>query len=198
MSELIGVTEVSGTESLSSAIKGMETGHELYWRVRACAANANDGVSVSRRFTPTKLHIISPYDTEQNVSLTPTIMWSVADRQVRVQVSSTGVFDDEDIVIDATATGSYTVPKYILKGYTSYTIRLKYSFGGYDVMSAPVTFTTCEAVQTVPEVVSSADGILYANSHLAIKPIEGVKKYAWSFRLMRASSRHATHTFARP
>lgn len=176
MSELIGVTEVSGTESLSSAIEGMETGHELYWRVRACAANANDGVSVSRRFTPTKLHIISPYDTEQNVSLTPTITWSVADRQVRVQVSSTGVFDDEDIVIDATATGSYTVPKYILKGYTSYTIRLKYSFGGYDVMSAPVTFTTCEAVQTVPEVVPSADGILYANSHLAIKPIEGVKK----------------------
>lgn len=176
MSDLIGVTEVSGTECLSTAIEGIENGSELYWRVRACAANANDGVSVSRRFAPTKLRITSPYDAEQNVNLTPTIAWSVADRQARVQVSSTGAFEDEDIVVDATATGSYTVPKYSLKGYTMYTTRLKYNFGEYGVISDPVTFTTREAEQIVPEVIPSADGILYANSHLAIKPLEGVKK----------------------
>lgn len=176
MSDLIGVTEVSGTECLSTAVEGIETGRVLYWRVRACAANANDGVSVSRRFTPTKLRITSPYDAEQNVCLTPVIAWSVADRQAQVQVSSTGAFEAEDIVLDATATGSYAVPKYMLKGYTMYTTRLKYNFGGYDVMSDAVTFTTREAEQIVPEVVASADGKLYANSHLAVKPIEGAKK----------------------
>lgn len=176
MSDLIGVTEVSGTECLSTAVEGIETGSVLYWRVRACAANANDGVSVSRRFTPTKLRITSPYDTEQNVSLTPAITWSVADRQAQVQVSATGEFEADDIVVNAAATGSYIVPKYMLKGYTSYTVRLNYRFGEYDVMSDPVTFTTREAEQIVPEVVPSADGILYADSHLAIKPLEGVKK----------------------
>lgn len=179
MSDLVGVTEVSGTECLSTAFDGIEDGSVLYWRVRACAANANDGVSASRRFKATKLRITSPNDGEKDVSLTPTITWSIADRQARVLVSTTGDFKEDDIVVDATATGSYTVPKFLLAGYTTYSVCLKYNSAGLDVMSDPVTFTTREAAQTMPECttsVPSLDGILYANSHLAIKPVEGVKK----------------------
>lgn len=176
MSILLGVTEVSGTECLSTAIEGITTGKTLYWRVRSCAANANDGVSESRRFTPTKVKITSPYDTEQNVPLTPTITWSVPERQVQLQIATTSSFADDEIVVDAQAKGSYKVPEYLLMGYTSYTARLNYKVGEYDVTSDPVTFTTIAAEQVVPEVIPSSDGVLYANSHLAIKPIAGVKK----------------------
>lgn len=176
MNKLVGVAQVSATECMSTAIDGLTNGKKLYWRVRSCAANANDGVSASRSFTPTALFVTSLNDGDQNVSLTPTITWSVPERSVQLQIAKSADFGDNDIVLDVAANNGYVVPKYLLKGLTSYSLRLKYKVGEYDVITTPITFTTKAVDPVTPKVIASADGILYADSHLAIEPIEGVSR----------------------
>ena len=88
MNKLVGVAQVSATECMSTAIEGLTNGKKLYWRVRSCAANANDGVSASRSFTPTALFVTSLSDGDQNVSLTPAITWSIPERSVQLQITS--------------------------------------------------------------------------------------------------------------
>lgn len=176
MSNLLYVKSVESTTCSSSEFYRMPIQTTLYWRVRACGNNYNDGVSAVRPFTTINLEITSPADGAENVALCPEIIWSVPERDVVVQIATSSEFSNAAIMHEAEASkGKYVVPKYVLNFYKTYYLRLLYNRNGEECETPSVTFTTTEGTPEVPSVVYPADnGVLCRDENIILSPIEGV------------------------
>lgn len=177
MSSLLYVKSVDGTTVNTAEFYKMPIDKVLYWRVRACGNNYEDGVSAVYKFTARNLQFTYPAEAQTDVSLTPTFKWSITDRAVKIQIALADDFEDKNLVYQADANGgSYAMPKYKLAYSTTYYARLLYSRNGVDCVSPVVSFTTLAGVPDVPTVkYPVANGTLHADEVIAINPIEGAK-----------------------
>lgn len=181
MSELMYVKSVNSSSCSSSEFYRMPIQQKLYWRVRACGNNYNDGVSGIESFSSINLEITYPQDGATDVVLCPEITWPIKDREVTVQISTSADFLDKDIFFEKTVTGSsLTVPKHELAYYSTYYLRLAYVRNGEDCVSPTVTFSTLEGTPETPGIVYPIHGgSLFKNDYVMVTPLEGIK----SFRL---------------
>ncbi len=145
-------TRLCNTTSCSTnELENIAFGNELYWRVRSCANAYSDGVSQAREFTPVMLQITSPQTGSIDMPLTPTITWSVTDREVTLEIATATDFAAGNIVINQTLSGgTYTVPANTLGGYTTYFVRLKYTKNGEELYTDVVSFRTKEIIPAAP------------------------------------------------
>lgn len=175
MSNLLYVKGVSGTECSSSEFYKMPIETPLYWRVRSCGNNFNDGVSNPEAFTSLNLEITYPTNTQVDVALCPEIAWTFADRDVTIQISKKEDFDKNNIVFQAEAQGGkFTLPKYILAYYSTYYARLLYTKQGEQCVTETVAFTTVEGVTATPQIVHpQGGGSLCRNDYITLGPVEG-------------------------
>ena len=149
---------------------------KLYWRVRACGNGYNDGVSAVQSFTATTFEIVSPKNGDSGVSLTPTITWSIPNRNVTVEIATNSEFTDAGMVHSASVAKSpYVVPEGVLGGYTVYYVRLAYEREGEAKYTEPVAFTTIEIIPGEMEFAFPKDGgDFYSEDHIHIVYNEGV------------------------
>lgn len=175
MSSLLYVKAIDGTTCSSSEFYKMPIEMNLYWRVRACGNNAADGVSAVRSFISRNLEITCPTDGATDVSLTPEITWSIPERDVLIEISSSEYFDANRIIHqDSGSNGRYTLPKHILAYYQTYWMRLHYERNGEQRMTEPVSFTTAEGVTPVPTIVYPVNGgKLFSDDRIRLTPVEG-------------------------
>lgn len=132
---------------------------KLYWRVRACGNGYNDGVSAVQSFTATTFEIASPKNGDSGVSLTPTITWSIPNRNVTVEIATNTDFTNAGMVLSAPGkNGSYTVPEGVLGSYTVYYVRLGYEYAGEQQYTETVAFTTLEILPGEMEFAYPKDG----------------------------------------
>lgn len=177
LKDLLYTRAVDGTSISSSEFYKMPIEKVLYWRVRACGNNYNDGISSIGSFTPRNLQITSPESDAIGVSLTPVIEWAIKDRDVTLQLSTTEDFENKDIIYEVNTTGgSYTIPAYTLAYSTTYYARLLYVRNGENCTSPIAAFTTLEGVPEVPVAVKPVEGgKLHADEYISFKPITGLK-----------------------
>ena len=132
---------------------------KLYWRVRACGNGYNDGVSAVWAFTPATFEITSPKGGATEVSLTPTISWSIPTRKVNLEIATNIDFTEAGMVHEATGVvAPYTMPADVLGGYTVYYVRLGYEYGGEQLYTEPIAFTTVEIIPGEMEFKYPVDG----------------------------------------
>ena len=177
MSNLLYVKSVDGTSCASSEFYQMPIEKTLYWRVRACGNNYNDGVSAIQPFISLNLQITYPAEAATDIPLCPQITWTFPERNVTVQISNSEYFENSSIIHEQSATGGkYTIPKYILSYYTNYYVRLQYNRNGEECVTAIVPFTTLEGVTDIPTVGYPVNGgTLFKNDHISLNPVEGHK-----------------------
>lgn len=150
----------------------------LYWRVRACAANRNDGISQTRQITVREMRITSPTDNATGVSLTPTIFWTLPERTAVLQISTSEDFNSGSLTLSIdVSNGEYTIPRYTLCVYTTYFIRLKYSIDGEtETVSRTIQFTTEEITPESPVFAKPVNGgDLHGNEYISLVPLDGIK-----------------------
>ena len=132
---------------------------KFYWRVRACGNGYNDGVSAVWAFTPATFEITAPQNGATEVSLTPTISWSIPSRKVNVEIATNVDFTDAGMVHEAKGVASpYVVPNKVLGGCTVYYVRLGYEYGGEQLYTEPIAFTTVEIVPEAMKFAYPVDG----------------------------------------
>ena len=150
---------------------------KLYWRVRACGNGYNDGVSTINSFTAKTFEITSPKNGDAAVSLTPTITWSVPNRNVTVEIATNTDFEEDQIIHTAAGTnGSYTIPAGLLAGYTVYYVRLGYEYAGEQHYTETVAFTTIDVIPGEMEFAYPKDGGEFkSEDFIHIVPNPGVK-----------------------
>ena len=177
MSDLLYVKNVDGTSISSANFYKLPIEKTLYWRVRACGNNYNDGVSEPQSFISLNLQITYPTEAATDVALCPEITWTFPEREVVLQVSTTEYFEKNDVIFEASATGGkFTMPKYILSYLTDYYIRLRYERGGEECVTEIVPFTTIEGETAVPSLAHPINGgTLYKNEKITLNPVEGHK-----------------------
>lgn len=178
MTNLLYTHAVSATELSTDVFYQMPIEKEMYWRVRSCGVNYNDGLSEVRKFTPRQLQITAPEFNAANVSLTPEVKWSYGEREITLQISTNEDFTESAIVYQTTATnGSCVIPKYKLAAYTTYYIRAIYQRNGVECISPFSTFSTREVETVVPSISHpQANGTLHADEAVQVNPIEGAKR----------------------
>ncbi len=176
MTDLIASRPVSSTTYLSDNLEMLPVGETIYWRVRACGNNYNDGVSAVESFIVRNLIITSPADRATDVALAPDITVSVADRDMTVEISEDEDFETRSIVFSGTGRGKVSVPRYLLGGNTTYFVRALYTHHGLDRVSPTVSFTTVATEMTVPEIEYPVEGgELFSNESVAVRRIDGPK-----------------------
>lgn len=177
MSNLLYVKSVDGLSVSSSEFYQMPIEKTLYWRVRACGSNYNDGVSAVQPFISLNLEITYPEQAAVDVPLCPRVTWTFPEREVTIQLSNSEYFEDNSIFYEETVKGgAFTLPKYLLSYYTTYYIRLKYVRGGEDCVTAIVPFTTIEGVTAVPTIAKPVNGgTLCKTDYITLNPVEGHK-----------------------
>lgn len=176
MKDLIATRPVNGTTYLSDNLEMLPVGETIYWRVRACGNNYNDGVSAVEPFVVRNLIITSPANLATDVSLAPEITVSVADRDMTVEISENDEFDVKSIVFSAEGRGKVSVPRYLLGGNTTYYARALYTHNGLDRVSPVVSFTTAATEMVVPQIeYPVAGGNLHSDQSISIKRIDGPK-----------------------
>ena len=150
---------------------------KLYWRVRACGNGYNDGVSVVQSFTAVTFEVVTPKGGESGVSLTPTITWSIPNRDVTVEIATNADFTDAGMVHVAEGKGgAYTVPAGVLGGYTVYYVRLGYEYAGEQRYTEAISFSTIEIIPGEMEFEYPKDGgDFYSEDFIHIAYNEGVK-----------------------
>lgn len=170
---LIYTVPCSTTSCSTTTMPDLSTGSTYYWRVRACGIAANDGISESRKLNLSRMEITSPANGATDVSLTPTIKWSIADRNVTVEMSTTEEFSQIRVSEEANG-GQWKVPANYLSGYTTYYCRLAYEKSGESVTSPTVAFTTKEVVPAAISFSYPVDGgNFYADDYLEATPAAG-------------------------
>ncbi len=179
MTPLAGTTEVHATTLSSTVFTDMPVNKTLYWQVRACGSAARDGVSEVQSFVPKTLVIDYPSDGAEDISLTPDIRWSVVRRAVTVELATSPDFNDESMVLTASANGGhYNVPANRLSAYTTYYARLRYTLNGVEALTPTVKFTTLAATCDAPTVRYPLDGgTLHCNERVGVNPTAGLKTY---------------------
>ena len=126
--------------------------------------------------TGRRLTITSLQDGDKDVSLTPTISWSIPEREVDLQIATSATFSPASIVYTAHGSrGSMDVEKYKLGTCMNYYARLIYTVEGQEGTSQTVGFSTIEMTPAAPVIAYPQNGgTLYANQKVQISPIEGV------------------------
>ena len=205
MSSLLYVKSVDGTTCSSSEFYQMPIQQTLYWRVRACGNNYNDGVSAPWPFISLNLQITNPKEGATDVELCPEIEWTFKDRPVTVQISTSEYFEKQDIIFEQDASGGkFKVPQYVLSYFTSYFVRLMYERNGEQLITAVVPFSTREGVTATPTVAHPLNGgTLYADEYIRLNPVEGhtslrievSESASFPARSMYAQSNVDTRTF---
>jgi len=208
MTKLLYTKPVNGTSVSSSEFYKMPIEKTIYWRVRSCGNSYNDGVSASQAFTALNLEITSPADGAAGIPVRTPITWTFPDRDVTIEIASDDTFEDGSIVYTAEATGGkHTVEPYNLAYCTQYFVRLHYTRNGVACTSPAVAFTTEAVVPEVPGIEYPVNGgTLYANDHIRVTPVEGVKAFrvevsattSFPSRQSYIGTRVDTHTFTDP
>lgn len=176
MSQLLYSTTVTTTSANTSSIGTIPSGKNLYWRVRSCGTNCNDGLSRIQSFRARNVEIISPANGDTALSLTPTVTWTEPTRQVTIQIARDDTFSDV-IYTAESANGSHTVAPNILGSYETYFLRLLYTFNGRDCTTATTVFTTAETTPATPLIAyPSPSGTLHSNEFITVTPIPGLRK----------------------
>ncbi len=176
MKDLIATRPVNATTYLSDNLEMLPVGETIYWRVRACGNNYNDGVSAVEPFVVRNLIITSPGNNDSGVSLAPEITVSAEDRDMTVEIAENDEFDIKSIVFSSEGRGKVSVPRYLLGGNTVYFARALYTHNGLDRVSPVVSFTTASAEMVVPEIeYPVAGGDLHGDEAISIKRIDGPK-----------------------
>ena len=153
--------------SSPSFIDYLTNDEKVYWRVRACAPEYNDGVSSFRTFIPQILTITYPANGAVGVNPVFTATWNLADGTTPALVEIAKDADFSDIVFSAeSATGSADVPALKLQCISPYYIRVKMN-GKYSHTSS---FTTNALVANVPTFTCPAgDGAtVFADNKLSV------------------------------
>lgn len=148
----------------------------LYWRVRACGNGYNDGISEVRAFLPVTMTILEPASGSTGVTLTPTIKWNIADREVQLEISTSVGFESSKMVYSTkTNGGEFTVPANILGSYTTYFVRLGYEKDGVALYSDVVSFTTLEIIPEAPVISYPVEGgDFYSEDFIYVSPVQGI------------------------
>lgn len=148
----------------------------LYWRVRACGNGYNDGISEIRAFQPVTMTILEPASGSTGVTLTPTIKWNIADRDVTLEIATSSGFESGKMIYTTTTTGgSFTVPANTLGSYTTYFVRLGYEKDGIALYSDAVSFTTLEIIPDAPTVRYPVEGgDFYSEDFIWVTPVTGI------------------------
>ena len=177
MSNLLYMKSVDATTVSSSEFYKLPIQKNLYWRVRSCGNNYNDGVSDISSFISLNLEVAYPADGQTGVELCPEIAWTFGDRDVNIQLATSDSFNKSSMVLDVLATdGTYQVPLYELAYYTTYYLRLLYTRSGEECVSPTTCFTTLEGVPEIPVVSYPQNGgTLYKDDHVTLTPVEGCK-----------------------
>lgn len=172
-SSLLYTLSCETTNCSTTRMPKLDTGITYYWRVRSCGASANDGISEIRSFSLVRMLITSPTDGLTDVSLTPLIKWSIADRKVNVEISTKEAFTTVLINEEANG-GQWQVPEGYLAGLTTYFCRLSYEKNGEQMTSPAVSFTTKEVT---PAAVSISypvnNGDFYADDYIRSTVVPG-------------------------
>lgn len=179
---LVGTAATQGTSLSSTAISGLKGNVTHYWRVHACAANCNDGISPVQAFTPMILQMTYPQAEQQDVMPTFTAKWNSMTTDptdvATVQISSDEGFNADDVVWSASVTGAsqVSVPKYVLFAGTRYYIRVTVSHQSMSKTSAAVGFTTAFLECDAPTFVTPTDGgVLLSTQRVSVLPQQGAR-----------------------
>lgn len=177
MTNLLFTQPVNGCSLSTADLYGLPIDQPLYWRVRACGNNYNDGVSAVRSFTAKNLQFTSPAAAATDVEVSPVMTWTFADRNVTLQIATEEDFNEASMVYETQATGgTHKVADYNLAAYTQYFARLLYTRNGLDCVSPTLAFTTSEMDTQVPRVANPANGgTLYSDGQLTLTPLHGAK-----------------------
>lgn len=122
--------------------------------------------------------ITSHNDGATDVPLTPTFVWSRPDREGTLQIASSPSFSVSSLVYSASGKGAVDVPEFALAASTKYYARVGYLSPGAEAENMSFTptvgFTTETADVAIPEFANPvADGTLYADGKIAVKPVRG-------------------------
>lgn len=178
-SSLIASITTEETSTSSAQISGLKNAAVTYWRVRACAANHNDGVSKTGTFVPQVLSVTYPENDAKDINPALTITWNIVEDGVeaKVEVSTVSTFGEGNIAFSGTSTnGSIDIPPYTLLSGTTYYVRVSMTRMGIDMVSDVVKFTTAQMDATVPVVLNPVEGgTLYANSYIELEGQQGAR-----------------------
>lgn len=175
MSSLLYTKAIESTSCSSNDFYKLPSDVTLYWRVRSCGMNHNDGISATESFVSRNLEITYPADGMTDVSLTATVTWSIPERDVTLEVSSSPYFETSRILYTADASGGkFTFPKHLLSYYTTYFVRLQYVRNGQECQTPVHTFTTVEGVTDVPAILHPVNGgTFYGDDNIRLAEVEG-------------------------
>ncbi len=172
MTEMIG-SRSSTTASISSEeFPLLPVGPTLYWRVRACGTNYNDGISATAPFVVKNMVVTYPENGAADIPLTVEIKNSIPDRNATIQLAKIDTFDE--IAYTAEGKGTFAIPKYALEAATTYYVRFIYSNNGAERISPVSSFTTLEVPAAHPSIAFPVNGgELHADQHVRLSEIEG-------------------------
>lgn len=175
LAKRIDQRSTTSTSISSESFITLPVGTILYWRVRSCGAGKADGVSALESFIAKNLIITSPENFSENVSLTPTFEYSSPDRDVVLEIATSELFDERNIVLATDGkNGKITVPKFYLSAGTIYYARMRYERMGIEMVTPVVQFTTKEMAPQVPSLAVPVNGgTLYSDQYFTLTPIEG-------------------------
>lgn len=171
----IGIYETHEKSLSSSKLPALTIGKTYYWRVITASANALDVVSDVHSFVGSNVDIISPAQSETNVSITPTITWNAADAGSKYLVE-VSIYSDmlSPIYSLETTETSYTIPG--LSSYRNYYVRVTATKDGNSMQSAIVGFKTKDMTYTdAPKILNpESNGVtLYSNDKIKVSPWNG-------------------------
>lgn len=183
---LTTLVRCEGTSLSTVDIADLTLNETAYWRVRACAEGKNDGVSETRSFKAVRLDISSPVNNASEVSITPTITWTIPERDVTVEISKSDDFTDPVYSAEGKG-GSHDVPAGILAGSTDYYARLVYLNGDEKVNTSTVLFTTETVVPGEMSIIYPENGgTFYADDYIEAAVVPG--PYQLTFQLDQKES----------
>lgn len=178
--KMVGTIETTAktasvTELPSAALT---SGKTYYWRVRSFAPNAAMATSSTYSFVASHVSVTSPANSATDVTLTPTITWSAAEKgsSYLLEVSSKSDFSVIEFSKNTTAT-SVAVPT--LSSYTTYYARVTATLDGCSSVSEPVSFKTLEKTYTdTPTIATPASNgaTLYSNQTVKVNPWSGYRQ----------------------
>lgn len=169
------ITRTAATQSttLSSLELGSLTPDVVqYWRVHACAANYNDGISEGRAFTPQILTVTYPADQATDIWPTFDAKWSLSNGsdEATFEISTDANFADGTIVFSGkSVNGTINVPLFVLQTSTQYFAHVAMTRNGATKVSDAITFYTRQFDADVPEFTQPLEGgTLYADQHIQL------------------------------
>ncbi len=181
---LIESYETADTTFFSGKVARIADGGTYYWRLIARGANADDLPTAAHRFTAKMFSVLSPANTQTDVSLVPVISCdSVEEPDVRYnfEISRSVQMRTEDMVYTAqTTVPRCAVPDSTLAQTTTYYLRCTASYGTVQIVSDISSFTTMSLPVPTPVILSPADNevVRSADLHVAWE-----KQNARSFRV---------------